>query len=186
MNKPNVSQKRILDLVSLNQDVFSIDDLARIWQINNRHNLYITLGRYVRGGLLIKIYRGLYSLKSVDKLDPLVLGCKAINNYCYVSTESVLANHGVIFQELSYYTFISSKNNRIKIENNSYYVRQLKDAQLFNTIGIEKKGNVYIASLERAVADMLHYNPNYYFDNFKIVNLKKLKEIQISLGYKTI
>lgn len=42
---------------------------------------------------------------------------------------------------------------------------------------------VAVARLERAVADMMYFNPHYHFDNRKIINWKKVKEIQKAIGY---
>lgn len=184
MKKANISQKRFLDLARLKQSLFHASDLARIWGITDKNNLRVTLYRYVKQGLLFRIYRGLYSLVEVSKLNPLFLGAKAINSYCYLSTESVLFSHGVIFQEVSHITYVSSLNRRFKIGNFSYYSRQLSDKFLHNTVGIEQKGNINIASLERAVADMLYFNSSYHFDNPKKIDWRKVKEIQVTLGYK--
>jgi predicted transcriptional regulator of viral defense system len=186
MKKANISQKRFLDLARLKQNLFHVDDLARIWGITDRNNLRVTLYRYVKQGLLFRIYRGLYSLVEASKLDPLFLGAKAINNYCYLSAESVLSSHGVIFQEVSYITYISSINRRFKIGSFSYYSRQLSDKFLHNTTGIEQKNNISVASLERAVADILHFNSSYHFDNSKKIDWQKVREIQVTLGYKII
>jgi len=174
----NIKQNRFLELAKLGGLIFNTNDLARIWNIKNRNSLLTTLKRYVGDGLIYRIYRGLYSLKKVEDLDPLVLGAKAINSYCYLSGETVLAKHGVIFQRINYTTFIGQKTKRFQIGSQPYYLRQLKDKYLYNDTGVDKTGKVNEASLERAVADILYFNPHYHFDNQKTINTVELKKIQ--------
>lgn len=175
----NIKQNRFLMISKTKEEIFHINDLARIWKINNRHNLAITLSRYVKARLLFRIYRGLYSLKKVSELDPVDLGHKVINSYSYLSCETILAKHGLIFQQLNYFSFVGLKTKRIKIGSNQYYCRQLKKAYLYNDIGVIKNGQSFNeASLERAVADILYFNPHYHFDNLAKINKSKLKHIQ--------
>ncbi len=181
----NIKQNRFLEIAKTNEQIFHINDLARIWQISNNQTLSITLNRYVKAGLLYRIHRGLYSLTKVDELDPIYLGVKVINNYCYLSTETILAKHGLIFQNVNYYTFVGLKSKRFKIANNHYYCRQLKKDYLFNDTGVIKKGQLFNqASLERAVADILYFNPHYHFDNLSSVNKNKFKNIQLNVYNK--
>lgn len=179
MKVANIKQNRFLTIAKTKEQIFHIDDLARIWQIDKRQNLIVSLNRYVKAGLIHRLYRGLYALKKAEALDPIELGLKALNNYAYLSTESVLAKHGVIFQHLQHYTFIGPKSRRLQIGSNHYYCRQLKDKYLFNDTGIIKNNPSFNeASVERAVADMLHYNPRYHFDNLSGIDHDKLREIQ--------
>lgn len=174
----NIKQNRFSIIAKTNEQIFHINDLARLWKISNRHHLAITLSRYVKAGLIYRIYRGLYSLKKINELNPIELGFKAINNYSYLSCETILAKHGLIFQELNYYTFVGLKTRRFKIGQYQYYCHQLKKNYLFNDIGVNKDGESFNeASLERAVADILYFNPHYHFDNFKKINKNKLNYI---------
>ena len=174
----NIKQNRFLSIAKLRESVFHVGDLAKIWNINNRHNLHITLKRYVDAGLLQRLYRGLYSLKKAEELDPLVLGAKAVNGYCYLSGETILAKHGAIFQQVGYFTFVGQKTKRFKIAGYKYYCRQLKDDFLYNDNGVDKDGEINIASLERAAADILYFNSRYHFDNPGAIDWKKMEKIR--------
>lgn len=184
MKLTNIKQNRFLLIAKLGIPVFHIDDLARIWGVSNRNTLSTSLKRYVENGLIFRIHRGLYSIKPKAELDPLLLGAEALNSYCYLSSETILAKHGIIFQQLDYFTFIGEKTNRFKIGNYKYYCRQLKDKFLYNDTGIDKTGKFNIATLERAVADILYFNPKYYFDNPGAINWTKVKRIQASVYNK--
>lgn len=183
--KANIKQNRFTEIIKLGGLIFHTNDLSRIWKISDRNTLLVTLKRYVDNGLLYRIYKGLYSLKPVLDLDPLLVGVAAINKYTYLSCETILAKHGVIFQGLNYFTFVSEQSKRLTIEPYNYYYRQLKKDFLYNDFGVNKNNILNEASLERAVADVLYFNPNYYFDNPSVINWKKVKEIQ-KIVYKSI
>ena len=176
--KTNIKQNRFADIIKFGGLIFHVNDLARIWKISERNTLLVTLKRYVDNGLLYRLYRGLYALKPIDNLDPLLVGAVAINSYSYLSCETVLVKHGVIFQGLNYFTFISDKSKRLTIAPYNYYYRQLKKDFLYNDLGVNKNNIFNEASLERAVADILYFNPDYYFDNPAPINWEQVREIQ--------
>ena len=184
INLSNIKQNRFLSIAKLETSIFHVNDLARIWKINNRNTLLTTLNRYIKSGLIYRLYRGLYSIKSITELDPLLLGSKAINDYCYLSGETILAKEGIIFQQINYFTFIGRKTKRFTIGNYKYYCRQLKDKFLYNDAGIDKTGKFNIATRERAIADILYFNPNYHFDNTNTVDWTKVKKIQSAVYNK--
>ncbi|MCK5735073.1 MAG: hypothetical protein KAH21_01295 [Spirochaetaceae bacterium] len=180
----NVLQSRMVGLARLGEVIFHTSDLANLWEIQNPNTLYTTLKRYVKSGLLFRIQKGMYSLYPLEELDPLLLGIKTIHAYAYISTETVLFNKGIINQRPQSITLVSSLSNKFHILDCSYISRQLNDRFLFNSAGIEKKERVLTASAERAAADLLYYNPRFYFDSPDLLNREAVYEIQESLGYK--
>ena len=182
--KNNTFQQRLAILANFKQNTFHIDDFARIWGIDNKNTLHTTLKRYSQKGLIKRIHRGFYVFGDIRNIDPVSLGISALHSYSYLSTESVLVRAGVIFQKIDYITIISNKSLRFQILDNKYYSRQLKDEFLFNKTGIKIENNINVASVERAVADLLYFNKKYFFDNPKIVDWKKVKNIQNKLNYK--
>ena len=180
----NTTDNRFVKLARMGESVFHIDDLANIWQIHNKNTLHTTLKRYTQKGWLFRIYRGFYSLQKPEDIDPIFLGIKALNQFSYLSTESVLVQKGIITQVSNQITLVSAVSKNFDIKDNNYKVRQLDDKFLFNKAGLLLKGNYYQATTERAVADLLYFNPRYYFDGRNLVNWKKVKEIQKEIGYK--
>ena len=170
-------------LLNQNRKIFHAQDLALLWEIDNQDTLNVTLKRFVDRGILKRIHKGFYATVDIKDIDPLDLGFSYINTYSYVSLETVLAKEGVIFQELKYITFVSSKSNTFEINNQRYKVRQLKDEVLNNTAGIFKKGEHYEASIERAIADILYYNPKYHLDNAGSIDFEKVLKLQKEIGY---
>jgi predicted transcriptional regulator of viral defense system len=181
--KMNTSSKRFAMLAQMGEQVFHIDDLANLWKITNENTLYITLRRYVKQGALNRIYRGLYSLQPLNKLNPYLLGLKAMREYSYISTETVLVNHGIIQQSFDRITIVSSKSKKFYIGDYKYKSRQLAPKFLFQDIGINEKNGIKMASLERAIADLLYFNPRAYFDAHDKINWKAVEDIQKKIGY---
>ncbi len=182
----NTTNNRFARLAQTGEVLFHISDLANLWQIRNKNTLHTTIKRYTQNGLLFRIYRGFYSLKKIEKIDPILLGIKALNRFAYLSTESILIKAGLILQASNKITLISSVSKNFSIGDNSYICRKLNNKFLFNPLGIELKNGFYQASIERAIADLLYFNPHYFFDGEKIIDWKKVKKIQQEIGYPKI
>ena len=181
--KSNTTLKRFAELAKMGELVFHTKDLSNLWQIENPNTLHTTLTRYAKQKLLFRIFRGFYSLKPVEQIDPLLLGVKALHTYAYVSGETVLAKSGIIQQNVSQITLISSKSKKFSIGDNQYYSRKLSDRFLYNSTGIIKQDGINTATTERAVADLLYFNPKYYFDAAYLIDWEKVKDIQKRIGY---
>lgn len=179
----NITNNRFAKLARMGEVVFHVSDLANLWQIKNKNTLHTTLKRYAQKGLLFRIYRGFYSLKKIEEIDPVLLGIKALNKFAYLSTESILIKAGVIFQASDKITLISSDSKKFSIGNNFYISRKLNDKYLFNPVGLILKNGFYQASVERAAADLLYFNPRHFFDSAQMINWEKVKIIQIEIGY---
>ncbi len=162
---------------------FHTNDLAILWGITNKHNLYMTISRYIDKGILFPIYKGLYSTVPLPALDSLELGKAIIHRYTYLSTESVLAQAGVISQVTLATTFVSNISKKVRVESQSFLFRQLKDEYLYNPAGIINLKGVFIATPERAAADMLYFNPKYHFDMPGSLDMDSVKSIQKEIGY---
>lgn len=179
--KNNVSAHRIAILAAKNEKVFHIKDLANLWRMENKRTLRITLKRYCDGGLLYRIYRGFYSLIPLIELDPVLMGAKAIHQFCYLSTETVLFAEGYISQNIEPITFVSAKSLKFTIGNCRYVSRQLHDRYLYNPEGVMTKNTIKKAGALRAIADMLYFNPRYHFD--RPIDLERVKALQKAIGY---
>lgn len=171
--------------VLLKQDkkTFHASDLALLWDISNKSTLNTTLKRFADRGILKRIHKGFYATTDIKDLNPLDLAFSYLNTYSYLSLETILARDGVIFQDVKYTTFVSSKTRTFRLNGVAYKSRQLKDVYLNNTAGVIKVGNHFEATMERAVADILYYNPKYYFDNSKLIDFYKVKLLQKEMGY---
>ncbi len=175
--------KNIQLLLQDGRELYHTQDLMVLWSINNSSTLYTTISRYLKRGILHSIYKGFYSTKPLKDIDCVYLGMTSVHRYNYLSTESILAREGLIAQDVKYITLVSNISKRFKIKNQSFLVRKMKEEYLLNRAGIIWNKKNREATLERAVADMLYFNSNYNFDGERIINWKKVKEIQKAIGY---
>lgn len=174
---------RIDILLKQNRQLFHTADLSLLWGITNKNTLYTTIKRYLQKGILIPIHKGFYSTVPVSQINPYKVVAGYLHRYCYISCETILFGAGAIFQKGSYITAVSNISKKFVIENQSYLVRKLKDNYLYHDREVDNIDGVAVASLERAVADMLYFNPRYHFDNRKIINWKKVRELRLEIGY---
>lgn len=170
-------------LNQLDRKLFHTNDLAILWGIADKHNLYMTITRYMDKGVLFPIYKGLYSTIPMASLNPLELGQAIIHRYTYLTTESVFSQAGLISPTVYDYTFAADQSKRLSVGRWSFRFRQLKDDYLYHPAGIVGQNGVFIASTERAVADMLYFNPKYTFDVPESIDFQKVRLIQTEVGY---
>lgn len=187
MNDSNKKARmRFVQIARMGEVVFHAKDLANLWGIVKKNTLYTTLARYTQQGLLFRIQNGLYSIKPPEKVDPLLLGLKALHAYAYISTETILVRGGVIAQIIPEITLVSGVSKRFSLAGNYYFSRKLSSRFLYNPAGVSTGDNgVRKASVERAVADLLYFNPRAHIDagRSKLVDWKRVAEIQQSVGY---
>ena len=174
---------RIDILLKQEQKLFHTQDLALLWGIENKNTLYTTIKRYVAKGVLIPIHKGYYATMSLNHIDPFRLGIGYLHSYSYVSLESVLINAGVIFQQTFTITLISNRSAIFTIGENRYISHSLAPRFLYNSAGITFQNGRYMANTERAIADMLYLRPKFHFDNEKQIEWKKVRALQIFIGY---
>jgi len=179
--KKNITAHRLALLAAKGEIIFHHQDLANLWNIQNANTLRVTLARYVKEGLFYRIHRGFYSLRPLLELDPVLVGARALHQFCYLSTETVLYQHGFLSQKPHVHTFVSAKSAKFNVMDFAYISRQLKVEFLYHPEGIVWKDGVYRATPERALADMLYFNTHTHFD--KSVDWEKIKNTQYRIHY---
>jgi len=172
---------RFADIAASGEVVFHDRDLAVLWGITDTNLLHTTLSRYTRQNLLQRIWRGMYAIKPIEELDPILLGIKALHSYAYLGTETVLFRAGIINQRPNAITFISSASRRFSLAGNHFLSRKLDDRYLFQETGIVIRNGIRESSPERAVADLLYFNAKAHFDG--PVDWHVVQNIQKELGY---
>src|SRR3989338_2683739 len=180
-NSPKLN--RFAQIARLGETVFHARDLANLWQIPSKNTLYTTLKRYTKQGLLHRVYKGLYTTQPLSEVGVTRLGMVALDRFSYLSCETVLAQAGIMQQQIVPITLVSSVSKRFTIEQFQYLTRQMPDRYLFNPYGLYTVNGVLTASPERSVADLLYFNPEVYLDGAKYVNWKKVKQTQSNIGF---
>lgn len=168
-------------LAATGQMLFHTGDLALLLGIHNANTLRVTLHRLVRDGILRRIHRGLFSILPPEKIDRVQLGAACLHRFCYLTTESVLADSGYILQSVDAETFVSGVSRRFVVLGHRVVSRRLHERFLHNQQGISMKKGVFRATPERAIADMLYFDPWYHFD--RPVDWKCVRAIQEHIGY---
>lgn len=171
----------IKTLLHTRRTVFHTQDLRVLWGISNSNTLYTTIKRYVQRDVLFPVFKGMYTTIPLEQIDPWVLGISATHQYSYISCESILAKAGLLNAIPSAVTLVSSKAKKFSVANHRFVVRQLADQFLFHPYGILIKQDARQATPERALADLLYFNPRTHLD----VNVPwdTIRHIQRTVGY---
>lgn len=162
--------------------VFTLPAVALLLQEDNFQSLNQRLNYYVRTGKLLRPRKGIYAKPNYN---PEELACM-LYTPSYLSLEYVLQKAGVIFQYDSRITAVSYLSRSINADNYSIVYRKIKNEILVNMLGINRNGNVNIASPERAFLDMLYLNSSYYFDNLHSLNEQLIREFLPIYNSKTV
>jgi hypothetical protein len=72
---------------------------------------------------------------------------------------------------------------KVTLGSISYLFRKLKPVYLNNPAGVLNQNGILVATPERAVADMLYFNPRYHFDAPESVDFEMVRSIQKEVGY---
>ncbi len=181
----NMKYDKLNLLLKSHQQIYRTVDLGILWRIENKNTLYTTIKRRVANGVLLPIFKGMYSVVPISELDPVDLGVRITHEYCYLSFESILAGEGVISQPSQAYTFAGLRRKNFSSNHYQYLVRRLPERILMASEGISISGGKYLrASLSRAVADMLYINPQYHWDAPNLINWPEVEKIRGKVGYK--
>jgi hypothetical protein len=167
-------ENSILRLYKSKMTIFSMKNLATLWEIQNRNTLKSKANFLAKTGKLRRLRYGLYSLN--ENYEKFELAGK-IKNPSYVSLETVFRREGIIFQYSEEVTSISNMTKNYEVNGNTYSYRKIKDVALLDRKGIIFFDNWAIASKERAFLDMLYINPKYYFDNLRSINWTRCFEL---------
>lgn len=155
--------------------VFSTNELAIYWSIENKDILYVNIARMKKGGFLKSIQRSLYAIVDVD-IDELELA-GALKKNSYISFETVLAKEGVIHQWYGKYFSASDRKLQIKNDYGEFIYRRLTENILNNRLGINNAGNYFIASKERAICDYFYKVNFQQLDDLSGIDVNKIIEI---------
>ena len=153
--------------------VFSKKDLEKILNFNTQNALDKFLYREKEKWFLINISRWIYVLKKHNLFE---LASK-VRKKSYISLETVLKKHWVIFQYYDEVFIVSDNTVEKKVWDTVFRFSKVKDSVLLNQLWLEHKWLYTIASIERAICDKIYLSKHYYFDDLSDIDFKKLEEI---------
>ena len=161
-------------LLRSSRTIFSTKDVALLWGEEREDTVSARLNKYVKSGKLIRVRRGLYAKdKNYDKFE---LATK-IYTPSYISFETVLAKAGIVFQFYGQIFVASYVTREVKVDDQTYAYKRIRDSILTNHAGIKAKNDYHIASPERAFLDVVYSNKDYHFDNLSPLNWERVFEI---------
>ncbi|MBU1967284.1 hypothetical protein KJ707_04485 [Patescibacteria group bacterium] len=154
--------------------IFSVDDLAVLWNISHRKQLWESIKYYLRVGKLIKVYSGTYALHQDYSM--LELAVKLFSP-AYISFHTALGIHGINFQQYKTVHAMALASKKITTNNQLFIYHQLQDQIFFNELGIKQETNYRLANPERAICDSLYLIPSLTFDILDQVDQEKLLQV---------
>ena len=164
----------ILEIYKDSRTVFRLSDIAMLFPQKESKYLSDKVGYYVQTGRLLNIRKGFYAKPGYNPLE----FANLLYTPSYISLEYVLQQAGVIFQYDSRITSVSYLSREIKVYDNIYSYRKIKQDIIIDPAGvIRKKDNVNIALPERAFLDMYYLNNDFYFDNINPLNRELISRI---------
>lgn len=155
--------------------IFSIRDIELLLWIK-RQSVRDFLDEQRKKWVMKNEYRGLWSIvwKEVNYYE---LAYK-LKKKSYISFETALQFHGIIFQNYSSIISLASDDTREKkIWDFFYSFKKIKNDILLDPIGVEYHAEYSFASKERAICDIIYLKSWFYFDNLESINFIKLEEI---------
>ena len=168
------TKKPISVILRSSKTVFTFKDIALLWGGTDKKAVAAAINYYVKSGALYHVRRGIYAKD--NNYDRYELATR-IFTPAYISFETVLRSAGVIFQHYERITVASYLTREIKVEQQTYSYRQIRDKVLTNPAGILDKGNFAIAIPERAFLDTLYIYTQFYFDHLDSINWGIVKKI---------
>jgi predicted transcriptional regulator of viral defense system len=168
-----VIKSKMEQLYQSGRSVFTIDDLRVLWQEDSPDNLKSKAAYYVERGKLKRLRRGVYALDPYNEFE---LANKLIVP-SYLSLETALLKHGIIFQPASAITSIASYDKKIIVEKRSFHFYKMATDILSNPKGLQREGEVLIAGPERAICDSLYLKGPAEFANLGGIDEHKLRDV---------
>ena len=153
--------------------VFDLRTIEDVLEVKKRATLFSVIKKLIKSGILTKIERGKYLLKSAN-LDDFVLA-NFLYQPSYISFETALNFYNILSQfpyEISSAT--SKKTAQKRIDGKVFSYTKIKKSLFW---GYEKRGDFLIALPEKALLDQLYLTAN----GKKKINVDELNLEEISV-----
>ncbi|MEK7633610.1 MAG: hypothetical protein AAB437_02090 [Patescibacteria group bacterium] len=161
-------------LNKLPQTVFTTREIALILGETNSNIVKSKISYYIKRGEIFSIRRGIYS-KDI-KYNEMELAAKMYTP-SYVSFETILAKHAVVFQYDSRIHLASYLTREVQVGENKINYKKIKNKILNNPSGIIYENYFPEAILERAFLDTIYIQGNRHFDNLGPIDFEKCEKL---------
>ncbi|MBI5753542.1 type IV toxin-antitoxin system AbiEi family antitoxin domain-containing protein [Candidatus Peregrinibacteria bacterium] len=158
------------------EQIFSEAGLAM-----NRQQTEYLIATLARQGWLVRIKKGLYAITDLStrgflSLSPYVVA-NLLEKDSYVSFESALHHHGMFDQLTGKIISVSLKTHKtVRLQNVQYGFIKTKAGYYFGWQETQIDNKVaYVATAEKAIADMVHFHRSLYSVDIVIEKLREHK-----------
>jgi len=151
---------KLTKLLQSGMSVFTLNDLGIIWGQKDRSATRQSARDYASRGELVRLRQGVYALPQTQ-LDPYTVANKLITP-SYVTGLSVLRDAGLSFQYTNSVFSVASYNKTHEVAGRAFVYSQIKASVLYNPYGMDKAKAVSVASVERAITDLIYLSKGRY------------------------
>ncbi|WKZ25560.1 MAG: hypothetical protein QY322_04245 [bacterium] len=151
----------------LPQTVFTTREISLILGETNPDIVKSKISYYVKRGELFSLRRGIYSKD--EEFSKFELATK-LYTPSYISFETILSKHNVVFQYDSRVHLASYVTREIEIKDVKIYYKKVKSEILHNPVGIIYENNYPEATVERAFLDTIYIFGKRHFDNLEPID----------------
>lgn len=166
------SQVNILETMLASQKtVFTLQALMMMTGCSDTRKLTKSLYYYAKGGKILNPRKGVYAKLKYNEQE---MACSLFRP-SYISLEYVLSRAGIVFQWDDTITSVSYLSREVEVDRKSYRFRKINPEIWVGMEGIEQRGNVAMATPEKAFLDTMYLSAgNCYFDNLQPLSMKKI------------
>jgi predicted transcriptional regulator of viral defense system len=156
-------------LLQSGRTVFTLDDLGVIWGQKSRTATRQSARDYATRGSLLRLRQGVYALPHIE-LDEFIIANKLLVP-SYVTGLSVLIKAGMSFQYTDRIFSVAAYGKNYKVGERTFVYSQIKEAVLYNPLGLNDDAKVSVAGVERAITDLIYLTKGRYpFERIKGVD----------------
>lgn len=164
-----------MKLIGSKQTVFTVDSVKMILGLRDESYVRLLLHRMKKQWIFLQPMRGYYAFSDYNIFE---LATK-LQSKSYISFETALLYHGIIFQNYEHTIVLAGPNTLTKHAWwKIFQYHKLKDTILSNPLWVIYDKWIAMAGPERAVCDMIYLSGNFYFDNPSPLDLERLEELK--------
>ena len=169
------SQINILEaILGSPKTVFTLQSLVMLTGCSDTKKLTKSLYYYAKGGKILNPRKGVYTKLKYDEQE---MACSLFRP-SYLSLDYVLGRAGVVFQWDDAITSVSYLSRQVEVDGKSYRFRKISPEIWVGMEGVERHGNVAVATPEKAFLDTVYLSAgNCYFDNLQPLSMKRINDL---------
>ena len=151
---------KLVKLLQSGLTVFNLDDLGIIWGQKDRSATRQSARDYAAHGSLIRLRQGIYALPDVQ-IDTNALANKLLVP-SYVTGLTVLTSAGLSHQFTLTVSSVAAYNKTYEVQGKTFAYSQIKTPVLYNQLGLDITRTTSVATVERAVTDLIYLSKGLY------------------------